>query len=90
MLKLLNILRTETEETVMKKTIAKELLTFIRKSPSAFHVIDNFRAMLLEQGYAELRENERWTAEAGGKYFVTPNGMSRSSLLVTNIPAAVL
>ena len=83
MLKLLNILRTETEETVMKKTIAKELLTFIRKSPSAFHVIDNFRAMLLEQGYAELRENERWTAEAGGKYFVTRNG---SSLIAFRVP----
>ena len=46
--------------------LSKELLTFIRKSPSAFHVIGNFRAMLLEQGYGELRETDRWMIQPGG------------------------
>ncbi|MBQ7491790.1 MAG: M18 family aminopeptidase [Clostridia bacterium] len=67
----------------MAKTPSKELLTFIRKSPSAFHVIANFRAMLLERGYTELRETGRWTIQPGGKYFATRNG---SSLIAFRVP----
>lgn len=55
---------------------AKELLTFIEKSPSCFHVIANFREMLTGAGYTELRESERWTLEEGGKYFVVRNESS--------------
>ena len=47
---------------------ANELLTFIENSPSCFHVIANFRAMLAEAGYTELRETEAWQLAAGGKH----------------------
>ena len=55
----------------MKKTLAKELLQFIEKSPSTYHVIENVRRRLLASGYTELEENARWSLVHGGKYFLT-------------------
>lgn len=60
----------------MKKTLAKELLQFIEKSPSTYHVIENVRARLLVAGYTELEENARWSLAHGGKYFLTRGGTS--------------
>lgn len=62
---------------------ANELLTFIENSPSSFHVIANFRAMLASQGYTELYESAPWALEAGGKYFVVRN---ESSILAFRLP----
>ena len=60
----------------MKKTLAKELLQFIEKSPSTYHVMENVRARLLAAGYTELEENARWSLAHGGKYFLTRGGTS--------------
>lgn len=60
----------------MKKTLAKELLQFIEKSPSTYHVIENVRRRLLASGYTELAENARWSLVHGGKYFLTRGGTS--------------
>ena len=60
----------------MKKTLAKELLQFIEKSPSTYHVIENVRRRLLASGYTELEENARWSLVHGGKYFLTRGGTS--------------
>ncbi len=62
---------------------ANELLTFIENSPSCFHVIANFRAMLTEAGYTELYENEEWTLTEGGKYFTVRN---ESSIIAFRVP----
>ena len=60
----------------MKKTLAKELLQFIEKSPSTYHVIANVRARLLASGFEELEENARWNLKHSGKYFLTRGGTS--------------
>ena len=60
----------------MKKTLAKELLQFIEKSPSTYHVVANVRRRLLASGYTELAENARWSLVHGGKYFLTRGGTS--------------
>ena len=60
----------------MKKALAKELLQFIEKSPSTYHVIENVRRRLLASGYTELEENARWSLVHGGKYFLTRGGTS--------------
>lgn len=60
----------------MKKTLAKELLQFIEKSPSTYHVIASVRTRLLRAGYTELEENARWNLTHGGKYFVLRGGTS--------------
>ena len=62
---------------------ANELLTFIENSPSCFHVIANFRAMLADAGYTELRETEAWQLAAGGKYFTVRN---ESSIIAFRVP----
>ena len=59
------------------------LQAFIRESPSAFHTVAALRARLLDAGFAELREAERWTLTPGQGYFVTRNG---SSILSFRLP----
>ena len=66
-----------------KDKTAAQVLSFIEKSPSCFHVIHNLADMLLEAGYTALREEERWNLTACGKYFVTRNG---SSLIAFRVP----
>ena len=68
----------------MYKDTAKELLTFIQKSPSCFHAVDSMKAMLKEAGYEELRECENWKLEKGGKYFTTRNGSSLIAFQIGN------
>lgn len=60
----------------MYEEISREMMGFIEKSPSCFHVVENFRAMLREAGFKELPEHEHWELEGGGMYFTTRNGSS--------------
>lgn len=52
------------------------LLQFIKESPSAYHVVENIRKTLLEQGFIELKEEENWKIENPKGYFVIRNGSS--------------
>ncbi len=61
-----------------------KMLDFIKKSPSSFHVIENIKEELLENGYRELSEYDNWDIQKGGKYFVIRNG---SSILSFAIPS---
>lgn len=63
---------------------AKELLTFIKNSPSVYHVVDNIKSMLAEQGFEELKENETWQVKASKGYFVVRND---SSVIAFRMPA---
>lgn len=67
----------------MYKHITTELLQFLQKSPTCYHVIVNLRAALAEAGYTELSEGEPWLFAENGKYFVTRN---ESSLIAFRIP----
>lgn len=58
------------------KKYAKEMLEFIEKSPSCFHVIDNIRTNLTEEGFQELKENQEWKLSWGKGYFVIRNDSS--------------
>ena len=66
-----------------EKTIAKDLIEFIWNSPSAFHVVENMKAELLQKGFQELNERECWKPEAGKGYFVVRND---SSMIAFRIP----
>lgn len=59
------------------------LLDFIERSPSLYHVIDNFKNMLLEEGFTQLDESRSWSLEKGGKYFVTRGG---STIIAFKVP----
>lgn len=66
--------------------LARELLEFIRRSPSCYHVTENFAEMLEKQGYTRLQEEDRWQLSPGGKHYVVRNG---SSLIAFRVPRAL-
>ena len=59
------------------------LFRFIEKSPTPFHVIDNMKQELEEQGYKQILEREEWKLEHGGKYYVIRNG---SAMVAFRVP----
>ena len=61
---------TQTNESI------HGLMEFLKKSPSAFHAVANLKQMLLDEGFEELAETNRWTVRPGGRYFTTRNGSS--------------
>ena len=61
----------------------EQLFDFLATSPSCYHAVQTIATRLTREGYAPLRENERWTLAPGGKYYVTRNG---SSLLAFRVP----
>lgn len=50
------------------------LLPFLESSYTAYQAVENARALLLEQGFCELKEQQPWELTTGGKYFVTRGG----------------
>ena len=70
----------------MQYAPARELLHFIKNSPTCYHVTENIRQKLLANGYTELSERERWEAAPGGKYFVRRNG---SSTIAFRVPEMI-
>lgn len=53
--------------------LAEELIDFIYECPSAFHAVLSVKNTLLEKGFTELKEEEAWKLNKGGKYFTTKN-----------------
>lgn len=70
----------------MQHAPARELLHFIKNSPTCYHVTENIRQKLLANGYTELSERERWEVAPGGKYFVRRNG---SSIIAFRVPEMI-
>lgn len=66
----------------MYRETAKELMSFIKDSPTCFHAVANMAAMLEAEGYQELLEGKPWDVVPGGKYYVTRN---QSSIIAVNV-----
>lgn len=60
----------------MYEQVSKDLLEFLKNSPTAFHAVDNIKNELITNNYKELLESEHWDIKEGGKYFVTRNNSS--------------
>lgn len=60
----------------MVNAISKNLLSFIKNSPSCFHVVASIKKILKREGYVELKESESFTITPLGKYYVTRNDSS--------------
>ena len=63
--------------------INSELLSFISRSPPAFHAAENAAKALSDAGFTELSEASEWTLEPGAQAFVRRNG---SSLIAFRVP----
>lgn len=59
-----------------KLEFARELIDFIHKSPSNYHVVKNVEEILLENGFQSLDLRERWNIQKGRKYFTVKNDSS--------------
>lgn len=72
------------KETDMEtRDYGREMLEFIEKSPSCFHVIANLKNRLDAAGFTPLDESESWAVRPGGRYYVTRND---SSLIAFCVP----
>lgn len=67
----------------MFEKTTQDLIDFIAKSPSCYHVTANFASMLKEQGFEKLLETQPWDLAPGGKYFVV---RADSSIIAFQIP----
>lgn len=56
-----------------KLNLAKHLIKFLDASPSNYFACINLRKILLEKGFTELFEEEKWKLKKDGKYFVVVN-----------------
>lgn len=65
----------------MYTEISRRLLEFIEKSPTCYQAIACFQEQLQE--FTHLREEQEWTLQPGGAYYVTRNG---SSLIAFRLP----
>ena len=61
----------------------EQFLNFAEQSPTAFHAAANFREMLEEKGFRELKETDPWLVDAGGRYYVTRND---SAIIAFEVP----
>lgn len=52
---------------------AKELFSFIEKSPTSFHSVSECVRQLTVAGFERLEESKDWEIKPGGKYVVTRN-----------------
>lgn len=66
----------------MGKNISQQLLEFIENSPTCFHAVQAMTDILSAEGFTELKENQKWHIENGGRYFVTRNGSSLTAFTV--------
>jgi len=60
---------------MIKRTFNRDLFEFINKASCAFTCIDIIRNKLINSGYEEVFENEKWNFKAGN-YFVVRNDAS--------------
>lgn len=59
-----------------------DLLTFLNRSPTAWHAVQEMSAQLLKEGFQKLCESECWELQPGGRYFVWRNGSSLCAFIV--------
>lgn len=64
-------------------TAINALMSFIEKSPTAFHAVASCAEILEAQGYTRLCEADEWNLEAGKGYYITRN---QSSVIAFRIP----
>lgn len=59
-----------------KLEFAKDLIDFIEKSPTNYHLVENVKETLIKNSFKELSLRDRWDIEKGKKYFVVRNDSS--------------
>ncbi len=66
----------------IEKEFAKDLIRFIDNSKSSFHAVVETKKYLTENGFNEVKLEEKWKLEKGGKYFTTKNNSALVAFVV--------
>lgn len=66
--------------------ITRELFSFIEKSPTSFHAVENAQQALDEAGFKPLLESRPWSLTPGQGYYVVRN---QSSLIAFRLPETI-
>ena len=61
----------------------RDLLQFIKESPTAFHAVESVAKRLESDGFVHLQDSDEWFLEKGKGYYVTRN---QSSIIAFRIP----
>lgn len=61
---------------------AQNLIDYIYDSPTAFHAVAKAKEDLCKEGFVEIKEEEKWNLQKGGKYFVTKNDSALTAFVV--------
>ena len=61
-------------------------MSFLNQSYTCFHAIRQLQMKLEQAGFIQLYEENQWSIDAGGKYYVIKNG---SSIIAFQIPKEV-
>lgn len=64
----------------------EHMLSLLSKSYSTFHVVENIKNELLENGFEQLNEKESYDLKLGKKYFVTRND---TSIIAFTLPTTI-
>ncbi|MDT8388268.1 MAG: M18 family aminopeptidase [Thiogranum sp.] len=57
-------------------SLNQQLLDYIHRSPTPFHATRGLSERLLEAGFTQLHESDRWQLKANGRYLITRNDSS--------------
>ena len=68
--------RTEASAGGEDSRFVADFLQFLEDSPTHFHAVSTASSRLLQAGFTELLETDRWSLAQGGRYFFRRNGSS--------------
>ena len=57
----------------MERNLAIELIDFLYDSPSACHGVKATQRIVNENGFIEIKEEDKWDLKSKGKYYVIKN-----------------
>ena len=58
----------------MDKNIARELIDFLYEGATAYNAVKSISKWLINEGFTELKSEDKWSLKEGDKCFVIKNG----------------
>lgn len=68
--------KKNNEMEINQQNLNKSLMLFLDNSPTPFHAVANIEDKLVERGYKELSEGDKWKVATKGNYYVKRNNSS--------------